>query len=89
MEMTPSRRRTAHLLRLLALLSSVSATAVVVVSDLASASAPKEPRPEPIAMITPAQNADELKPSPELKLTKKKPTAKRKPRIDFGRFDGY
>lgn len=84
--MTPSRRRMSHLLRLLALLSSVSAGAVVVVSDLADASAPKAPKPEALAMIEPMQNADEVK--PETKLTKKK-TTKRKPRMDFGRFEGY
>ena len=87
--MTPSRRRISHLLRLLALLSSVSAGAVVVVSDLASANAPKEPPPlEPMAMIEPTQNGAEVKPAAEIKLTKKKP-AKRKARMDFGRFEGY
>ena len=72
-----------HLLRLLALLSSVSAGGVVVASDLALASTPRVPAPEPVAVL----QADK-KESPEIKPTRK-PAAKRKPRMDFGRFEGY
>ena len=69
------------------MLSSVSAGAVVVVSDIADAGVPKEnAAPEKLAMIE--QQPIEVKPSPELKVTKKK-AAKKKSRLDFGRFDGY
>ena len=83
--MTPARRRMSHLLRLLALLSSVSAGAVVVVSDLATASVPKPPQPIPMGVI---EQQEAAKPTPEITLTKKKPV-KKKSRLDFGRFEGY
>lgn len=71
--MNSATRRT-QLIRLLALLSSVSAGAVVVTSDLAEANAPKK-----VAMLEPQQKNETAKPS-------KKPAKKR---ISMGRFEGY
>ena len=84
MKMPLPRRRVSHLIRLLALLSSVSVGAVVVVSDLASASTPRPPKPEPVAILEPG---DAIKQPIEGKVVKKK--APRKSRMSFGRFEGY
>lgn len=63
---------------------------MVVVADIATAGVPKQNAvPDEMAMIEQRPvESDEAKPSPEIKLTKKKPV-KKKARLDFGRFEGY
>lgn len=100
MNQAPVRRRSvvSMVFGALAMAGSLAVMGVLVLSDVADAKAPRKAVPVKVARVEQQQTVTEVEPSidqPEVVApeTQQKPVArkraKKSPKVDFGRYEGY
>jgi hypothetical protein len=100
MNLVPARRRrsiASILLGALAMAGSFAVMGVLVLSDVADAGGLRKPVPVKVAKVEQpqtvsaeqAENAQLVAPEPEEKPVVAKKRARKRAKVDFGRFEGY